>query len=138
MIVWLQYLGAFVTGSGGAAVVSALSQQRRTLRAERSDAARDDSLNRHRLIHEASEMLGELRREIERLRREVGSVRAECESRQASLKADLEIMRREVSYWQRVAGELRRDNALLRAEVDRLTHQVREMGQVCDGEMSGH
>jgi hypothetical protein len=132
MIQWLQYAGAFVTGSGGAAIVSALSQQGRTARVEKSRDRRDDSLDRHQLMHEASEMLGEMRREIERLRRDVGYVRAECESRQAGVKADMEIMRREVGYWQQVAGELRRDNAQLKAEVNRLTTRVRELEQYGD------
>jgi hypothetical protein len=132
MIQWLQYLGAFVTGSGGAALLSMLAQQNRIASLERLATRRDETLDRHQLVYEASEMLGEMRREIERLRRDLIAVRSECESRQAGVKADVEIMHREVAYWQQVAGELSRDNVQLKAEVERLTVRVRELENTGD------
>lgn len=132
MISWPQYLGAFLTGSGGAALVTSLAQLRRTSLTQHALSIRSDALDRHQLIGEASELLGDMRHEIERLKREVAGVRTECEARQAGLRADVEIMHREVAYWQQVAGELRRDNASLRTEVQRLTARVKELEQIGD------
>jgi uncharacterized coiled-coil protein SlyX len=132
MVAWQQYIGAFITGSGGAALVSAYAQMRRSAVVERTLSRHNDSLDRHQLIDEAADMFGEMRREIDRLRRDLTAVRTECEARQAGVRAEVEIMHREVCYWQQVAAELRRDNALLKAEVNRLTTRVRELEQCGD------
>jgi chromosome segregation ATPase len=135
MIPWPQYFGAFLTGSGGAALVTSFAQLRRASMTEHALSTRSDALDRHQLIGEASEILDDMRHEIERLKRDLAGVRTECEARQVGLRADMEIMHREVAYWQQVAGELRRDNASLRAEVQRLTARVKELEQI--GEQHG-
>ncbi len=124
---WWQYVGAFLTGSGGAAAVNLLSQQRGIRSLDHRVLEHDQTVDRQRLFHEATDLIDGMRLEIDRLRRDVSIIRAECESRQGHLQQQLETMHQEVSYWRQIAGELRRDNAQLKSEVGRLQARLSEV-----------